>query len=871
VTPSLQPPRLAEQLLRTLLPPDRDEVIVGDLFEEFQALAVAQSSVFARRWYWRQAIVSIWSTRGWIVERLAVESETAGGDVRIGLRLLARRPILSAAVIASLALGVGLNTATFSAVRAVLLKPLPFEKPEELVSLGETHPAMPDSRVAAYRSYTEWRDAPIFSGVAATRPDEFTLEDHGAPERVFGTRVSANYFDVIGVRPLLGRSFTSDDDRPAAEKTIALNEAIWRRRFAADPAIVGSAVRVDGEFRRVVAVMPQQETIRTLGWSDVWVPLAVEESAARRDDGRWLLVTARLAPGVTLAQAQESIAAIRDRLASESPESYGEWRTRVRRLDDVLVTSARPVLLLLATAVGVLLLLTCVNVAILLLSRSADRVHEFSVRAAIGASRGRLVRQLIIEHALLTGAGVAASFAVARTALSAIAATALVGVPRLSAATLDVDAFVAAMTIGAAAMLGFGVLPAVSAARASGAAVLGRDARTVAGAPRHRSIRPALVALQLAFATVLVTAAMLLAQTFSRLSAVPLGFDGDRVLVADIAIAGARYPNVESRLAFFQALVGELRARPTIAAAALVQFPPLGAGRRRIGVRGAEAATAAPLIAHFNVITDEYFDVIGAPLRRGRRFDASEVWRPTSSVIVSESLAERLWPGADPIGRRLRDGSEATPRVVVGVVGDVRRERLDGPVEPEIYFPLSTATSLTTAIAVRTATARVDAASGEIRAAVGHLDPMVPLIVRPQQEQVARALAVPRFQSRTVAAFAALALVLAVVGLYGVMAHLVAARRREFGIRLALGAKRRAVLHDAIEQGARLLVIGISAGVAMAAAGLRVAQGVVADLHVDIVPVTASVAVVAAVGLFACLVPACGALRLDVAAVLRSE
>jgi putative ABC transport system permease protein len=247
------------------------------------------------------------------------------------------------------------------------------------------------------------------------------------------------------------------------------------------------------------------------------------------------------------------------------------------------------------------------------------------------------------------------------------------------------------------------------------------------------------------------------------------------------------------------------------------------------------------------------------------------VWRSTSSVIVSESLAERLWPGADPVGRRLRDGPEATPRVVVGVVGDVRRERLDGPVEPEIYFPLSTATSLTTAIAVRTTTARVDAASGEVRSAVGHLDPMVPLIVRPQQEQVARALAVPRFQSRTVAAFAALALVLAVVGLYGVMANLVAARRREFGIRLALGAKRRAVLHDAIDQGARLLVIGIAAGVAMAAAGLRVAQGVVADLQVDIVPVTASVVVVAVVGLVACLVPACGALRLDVAAVLRSE
>jgi hypothetical protein len=302
--------------------------------------------------------------RAWTLRRLLVEIETTVGDARVGARLLLKHPLLSASVVTTLALGMGLNAAMFSVLNAALLRPLPFAHAEQLVSLGETHPNMPESRVASYRSYAEWRggDA-VFSGVTATRPDAFTLEDHGDPERVFGTRVTASYFDVMGVRPLVGRGFTPDEDRPTGPQAVVLNETLWRRRFGADPMLVGSIIRVDGEFRRVVGIMPQAEEIRTLGWSDVWVPLAADDAAERRNDGRWLLVTARLAPGITLAQADGFLHATRDRLASQFPESYRQWQTRVRGLSDVVVSSARPAVLVLFAAVTVLLVLACVNIA----------------------------------------------------------------------------------------------------------------------------------------------------------------------------------------------------------------------------------------------------------------------------------------------------------------------------------------------------------------------------------------------------------------------------------------------------------------------------------------------------------------------------
>jgi putative ABC transport system permease protein len=874
VVTGVTPPRGAELLVRLLLPPDRAEIVTGDLYEDFRHLAESQSIQVARRWYWRQVLATGWSMRGWTVGRVWTETETTLNDARIAARVLLKRPLLSGTVITTLALGVGLNSAMFSVMDGVLLRPLPFMRPERLVSLGETHPSLPESRVACYRSYTEWHDGhTVFSGVAATRPDEFTLEDHGEPERVFGTRVTASYFDVLGVRPLLGRGFAPEEDLPSGPKAIVLNETLWRRRFGADPQLVGSPVRVDGEFRRVVGIMPAAEEIRTLGWSDAWVPLAVDDAQERRNDGRWLLVMARLQPGLTVFDADRFLRTARDHLAEDFPDSYREWGTRVRPLRDVVVSSARPVVLLLFAAATLLLVLTCVNVAGLLLARSVDRARELALRAAIGATRGRIIRQLMIEHALLSAAGSVAGIAVAHWALSMIKVRAASRIPRLDGVHLDGGVLAFALGVATLAALIFGVGPAVwTASRETRGALMG--GRALTGSARTRAVRRLLVVSQLALATVLVVGSLLVAGTLAELSAVRLGFEAERVLHVSLALPAVRYADPARQVALFRGLLDQLTHQPTITSAALVQFPPLGGGRRRTSVRNEHQASAndVPLLVHFNVVSGDYFHVMHIPVQRGRPFDQMEIWRGAPVAIVSDALARRVFPDSDPVGQRIQEGSTSSWRTVIGVVGDVRRERLDGPPEPEVYLPFASAPSRTTSLVVRTA-GSPETAVGDVRAIVHAFDPLLPVEqLTSQQVLVERILSGPRFQTLATGVSAVVALSVALVGLYALMAHVAATRKVEFGIRLALGARPRSVLGDVLGEGAQLIAVGVGGGLAGAVIITRAAQSALAEIRpLNATTLAAATILMVVIGLTACVVPAVRALRTDVAGVLRAE
>ena len=806
-------------------------------------------------------------------------------QLRQSLRTLAASPGFTAAAVLTLALGLGANTAIFSVVQAVLLDPLPYREADRLVMLFHSYPKLDLERasVSAYGFRRYEREAKSFATMAAATgwraPQNLT--GAGEPLRVRTLAVTARYFDVLGERAAHGRTFVEGEDQPGREKVVVLAQGLFRDRFGAEPGVVGSKISLDGEPYRVVGVMPAGFGD---GQLDVWIPLAFPPDILSIDEltSEFLTVIARLAPGVSFEQAKAEMATISGQLLTEVPDLREPgWHVRLDPMAEIVVGDVKPALLVLLGAVGLVLAIACANVANLLLARGASRQREIAVRAALGAGRGRIVRQLLGESVLLALAGGALGLVVAFWGVRLLER----GLPEHLAAVdvgIDLPVLGFALAISVATGLLFGLAPALQLSRPRLASEL-TGTRSSAG-PRRHLLRAALVASEVALSLTLLVCAGLLIRSFSRLQEVDPGFATDGVLTFRVALPEARYGEDHQILAFWDRLLERLGSLPGVQTAGAVSGLPLSGflGTASYTLEDRQTADGEPS-PHGSprVASPGYFAAMGIPLLQGRLFTEADREEAPPVALIDQSVARRYWPDGgphgSPIGKRLAfffEGSDAEPRwrEIVGIVGHVRNDTLGEESKGQIYMPLAQSPDRSLAIAIRIA-GDPAAVTDEVRREVLALDPQQPIYeVRPIAELVARSLAQARFSTSLFTLFAALAAVLAVVGIYGVIAYSVAQRTQEIGIRMALGADRERVVGLVVRQGALLAGIGLAAGLVLSLLATRLLGSLLYEVSAtDPLTFAAVPVLLAAVALAASWLPARRATRVDPVRALRSE
>jgi putative ABC transport system permease protein len=803
------------------------------------------------------------------------------GDVRHAMRRLRRSPGFTATALLTVALGVGATTAMFSAVHGVLLKPLPYPEPERLVMIRGASKAAPGRPgVISYPDYLDWkRQARSFEALAALLPIDLALAAPAGPERLAGARVTASFFTVLRMRPALGRLFTEEADRPGGERVVVVADALWRR-LGADPALVGATLTLDGEACTVVGVLPAGfRPPREIEHAEVFGPLALEGGGLEERGNRFLVAIGRLRSSVSVAAARADLAQVALRLEKEHPDDDTGAGTMVDSLHADTVGDLRRPLLVLMGAVAFLLLIACTNTANLVLPRALARTREVAVRAALGADRSRLVRELLTESLLLGLLGGAAGVALAYFGLDALVVLAPREMPRLQDVALDGRVLAFSLTLSLLTGVAFGLVPALSASRADLRAALHESGRTP-GLARHRGAQ-SLVVAEIALSLVLLVGAGLLLESFRRLLSVDPGFDPRGVLTMATSLPPARYPRPEQKARFYAEIVERLRARPGVLSAAATTALPVGSGSTiatRFTVEGRPAPSPGQKPrAEFNAVTYGYFRTMRIPVRKGRVFADTDRRESPAVAVVNEALAAAVFPGEDPLGRRLRVGvatGEGDPDTfeIVGVVGDVRPFGWTRPVEPQIYVPHAQQSWPFMSLVVRTS-GDPGSLAGLVRRELAALDPEQPARdVRPLSALGHDALAPSRFVLALLGAFALLGLALATVGVYGVVSGSVEGRTGEIGLRLAVGADPRDVLGMVMGQAGRLAAAGVGLGL-LAAFGLtRAMQALLFGVSAtDPRTFAAVAAVLAASTLLASYLPARRASRTDPARVLREE
>ena len=744
-------------------------------------------------------------------------------DLRFAVRILVRTPAVTFAAILALAVSIGANTAIFGVVNAVLLEPLPYHQPDRLVTIWNSwhekgFPQMP----VLPSDYLEWRkQATVFDQFAASQAIEVNVTGGAEAERVPAARASANLFPLLGVRPALGRGFLASDTE--SPNVVVLADSLWRRRVGGRADAVGQALAIDGRSYTIVGVMPRDFRF-SVSWSraglttspvDLWIPLALR--SAELNDGFTLTVLGRLKPGVTQERAEAELRTIGDRISAQTPD-HKAIGTHLIGLRDLLTRDVRPAVLALAVAVGLVLLIACANVANLLLSKASVRRREIAVRAALGASRGRLIWQVLTESLVLGAAGGACGVAFAWAGTELIVRYAPVAV--LRAGTIDLDTRTLAFT-GLASLLSaflFGLAPAFQAFRVNLDAVLRESARGGVEGGRQGRLRSLLVVGEIALAVLLLVGAGLLLRSFVTIVSVDPGFRSEGLTTARISLPASRYASGSRQHAFFDEVLARVRALPEVSAAAATATPPLEQGREiffRIEGQGGDGDVRQAKVAGSIVVDPQFFTVMRIPLTRGRQLDAADAPGRELAVVVDETLARRYWPGQDPVGRRLREGYSGTSQPwmrVVGVVGSVRQHGLTVDAKPTMYVSYRQfgAREMTLVARGRTGDAAVGAA---VRAVVRQIDPDQPVAaVRTMEDLLASSVAPRRFSAVLLAAFAALALLLSAVGVYAVMSYSVACRAREIGIRKALGASPQQLIGEVLRRGLALDGLGLGIG-----------------------------------------------------------
>ncbi|HSJ13472.1 MAG TPA: ABC transporter permease [Longimicrobiales bacterium] len=819
--------------------------------------------------------------------------EQLGQDARVALRMLRRNPQFASAVVLTLALGIGANTAIFSVVDAVLLQPTPHAEPERLVMVWQTdRDSETRHEPASWPDLVDLRErSRTLAGLGAMSAGAVTLIGGSEPERVSALAVTPDLPGVLGVTPLLGRTFVTGEGAAGGPKAALLGESYWRRRFGADPAVLGRRVVLDGEPATIVGVLPDGADLglaqvharadysAPMASSDVEVWLALEPSAeAFPRETHPFLVIGRLAPGATVASAQAELAEIMAELETAYPENQARG-ANVERYGDVTFGGVRPALRLLILAVALVLLVACVNVANLLLARGAVRAREVAVRRALGASTARITRQYLVESAVLTATGAAVGVALAWGGLRLLVALAPADIPRLTAAAIDLRVLGFTAAVAILVSFAFALLPVLHARRLDLQSVLKLQAgRRVSTGRGGRRVQRALVIAEVALAVPLVIGAGVLLRSFQALSAVDPGFRTEQVLKVQYQLPASRYPmdfsqwpNLSAINAFHADLLSRVRALPGVTAATLAARHPLDPGfTNSFQIAGREAESAHWPEIRCRFIAPGYLETMGVRLLAGRALAETDVAGTTPVAVVNRAAAERYLAGFEPVGQVIRFWG--VPWQIVGVIGDEHFNGVDAATEPAVYTPLAQAPQRAAALLVRTATAPTQLTPA-IRRVVRELDPEVALFgVEPLDRTLAASIARPRFTTTLLALFGALAIALALVGVYGVLSYGATQRTAEMGIRMALGASRADVVRLVAGEGARLAAAGAALGVLAALAGSRflasLVFGVSARDATSFTLVTVAVLLMAAI---ASWLPARRAARADPALALRSD
>jgi putative ABC transport system permease protein len=816
-----------------------------------------------------------------------------GQDIRYAVRGLRQRPAFTAIAVLTLALGIGANTAIFSVANGVLLRALPYDRSDRLAMIWghRTQEPLADLSVSEYWDLTERGHA--FSRVAAYVPGTATLTGTGVPERLRAGYVTGGAFSVLGVTPALGRGFTAEEDLPNGPRAVLLSDGLWRRRFGADPSVVGHVLTLDDAPATVVGVMPpgfQLPSDYAGAGMELWSPLQLDPAANRADRGwHFLQAIGRLRDGVTVDAASAEVSTLMRGMLAQYPTEYTpEFNGSATMVRQEVVGDVRPAILVLLGAVALLLLIACANVAGLLLARAESRQREIALRTALGAGRPRLVRQLLTESLLLAAAGGMLGVILAAWGVQALVLAAPASVPRLS--EIGIDARVLGFTLGLTVLTGllFGIAPALHSVRPDLSQALTEGGRSGTAGGRRQLLRRALVGGQVAIALVLVTGAGLLVQSFVRLRQVDPGFRPDGLLTARVELSSVRFATGASRREFYRDLVDRLTHLAGVKAAAVARALPM-TGRLEIGdwsfiLEGRAASPPLPTDYHpadWQVVTPGYFGAMGIPMREGRDFtDADRVGAP-GAVIVNRTLARQVWPGEDPVGQRILlggGGVDSVWRTVVGVVGDVRHRGLSEAARPEMFlpyaqFPAGTGNPPAAMYVAIRAAGDPEALTSQLRATVAALDPDTPVAETQTMEAAMGAWAAERrLIMLLVSGFAGIALLLGAVGIYGVMAHLVSQREREIGIRMAVGALPDQILRLVVAQSAGVVGGGILVGAVIALAAAHLLVGLLFEVRPsDPLTFAGTALVLVAVAAGATLVPALRAVRTDPAHALRSD
>ncbi len=805
-------------------------------------------------------------------------------DIRYAFRLCLRTPGFTAIAVLALALGVGANTAIFTIVNAVLLEPLPFRDPGRLVAMWELNARRPGRpNTLAPSNVVRWQErATAFEGIAPFYDSRVNVTGSGAPEEVIAMSVTPDFFPTLGVTPLIGRAFAAGEGPDGHDALAVLSYGLWQRRFAGDPTVVGRTIQINSQPITVIGVMPADVRFFLKRWSltgkppEMWMPFAFSEES-RTPRGRFMSAIARLKPGVQLSAAQAQMDTIMAGLRAEFPRFDAGWGALLVPLQREMSGDLRPALLVLTGAVAFVLLIACANVANLLLARGATRQREIAIRKALGAGRARVIRQLLTESLVLCLLGGGLGLLVAQWGLSLLLAISPASLADLGPVHVSypVLGFTAAVSLVTAIVCG--LAPAFEGSRGNVQEALKDGARQIGAGLRHRRIRQAFVVGEIALAVVLLVGAGLMIRSFSALRGVNPGFDARHVLTARVTVPSRRYPDDAKRIAFFASLTERLRAIPGVESAGAISYLPLaGPGAATdVTIVGRPAPLPGQTLGTGVSVCDRgYFDALKIPLLRGRMFTPREMAEKSNVVIVNDTLARRYFPNEDPIGKSLVISMNLpnVPTEIIGVVGDVKFSDIASDTGPMSYWPHPQLAYGAMTLTVRTG-ADPAAFAPLVERAVHELDKDQPVAdIRTMDQWVTRNLSQARFSSTLLTTFAALALALAAIGIYGVMSYSVSQRTSEIGIRLALGADARQILGMVVGNAARLALVGLAIGVALSLAlGRTLASLLYETADTDPLTFAAVVATLGSVAIAASYFPARRASRIAPVEALRAQ
>jgi putative ABC transport system permease protein len=814
-------------------------------------------------------------------------------NLRYAARMLAKNPGFTVVAVLTLALGIGANTAIFSTVYSALLKPLPYYRPDRLITIGEGRNQTKNNEALSSNSsnpdFQDWKKmTKSFESLAAYASDAFTLTGNGDPKNVFATQVTANFFHTLGVKIALGRNFVDGEDTSDGPHQVILTNGFWHSDFGGDPAVIGRTIRLNGKPVTIVGVLSRDFQFAPSNAFPLWVPMHASGDLATRRSLRWQRVVARLAPGVSMDQAKAEMESVTARLAREYPQFGGSVYIAMGTLRHNIVGKIEPLLLVLFGAVGFVLLIACANVANLMITRSVGRRKEFAIRSALGASRGQLFAQLLTESLLIAALGAAAGFLGAqwgvKLLVAAIPENVLQTLPnlRLASANLPILGFLAGIALLTAVL--FGIAPGIAASRAGVGEALKDESRGGTSTAQSR-LRNALVIAEIAISLVLLVGAGLMLQSLHGLLHQNPGYDPQRLLTFSVNLPDDSYPSQKeypgdnpSAIRFEHQFSEKLRNIPGVEDVGMTTALPVGGsgGTIRFVVEGRPTATGQEDEADIITASPRYFSTLKVPLIKGRLFSATDQDGTPEVLVVNQAFVNKYFANEDPIGKRTRFTFNAKEpyRQIVGIVGNVAQDDLASPAPPVIYYPNDQGPSTYMTFMVRTANSP-EAFVGTAQAALHEMDPQLPLIQPKTMDQFTNespAVFLRRYPSYLIGSFAALAVILAMIGLYGLISFTVLQRTREIGIRVALGAQPRDVLNIILQQGIGATLVGIGVGIVAGIALTRTMASLLFGVKPTDVLTFASVAVVLMlVAIVASYIPARRAMRTDPLQALRHE